>query len=85
MGEIEEIILLYYPHMLNWDYDLPKNWKPKTDAEWIWYLTRLINYGLYKERLNPRMLKKYLHRLKVDPYRKNFLQFLLTKYENNFR
>lgn len=27
-----------------WDYNLPDNWQPKTDAEWEWYLVRKINY-----------------------------------------
>ncbi|MBI4066900.1 hypothetical protein HY407_00825 [Candidatus Gottesmanbacteria bacterium] len=68
--------------MYNWDYDLPKNWKPKTPDEWEWYLTRIINYGLGGEKINPIILKKYLPRLKVDPKRKVFLEFLLTHYEN---
>ena len=38
-----------------WDYDLPDDWKPKTDDEWEWYLVRKINYedleGLKKAHL----------------------------------
>lgn len=29
--------------MYNWDYNLPKNWKPQTRDEWVWYLERKIN------------------------------------------
>jgi len=25
-----------------WDYKLPKNWRPKNDFEWQWYLERLL-------------------------------------------
>ena len=71
--------------MYNWDYDLPKNWKPRTDEEWIWYLNRTINYGLNNVRLNPVLFKKYLPRLKLDPHKKYFLQFLLEKNENHFK
>jgi len=28
-----------------WDYKLPRNWRPKNDFEWQWYLVRKINYG----------------------------------------
>lgn len=31
--------------MFIWDYQLPKNWQPKTDIEWEWLITRCINYG----------------------------------------
>ena len=31
-----------------WDYNLPKNFKPKSDAAWEWYLVRKINYGDFK-------------------------------------
>lgn len=65
--------------MYNWDYDLPKNWKPKTDAEWEWYLTRIINYGLNKEKINPVQLRRYLPKLKIDDHKRDFLQFLLDK------
>lgn len=49
-----------------WDYKVPKNWKPKTDEGWIWYLERKINYGDFKG-LNPRVIKKYFRKLKLDP------------------
>lgn len=49
-----------------WDYNLPKNWKPKTTEGWIWFLERKINYGDFKG-LNPRVIKKYFRKLKLDP------------------
>lgn len=64
--------------MFNWDYNLPKNWKPKTDGEWIWYLERVINYGPYKgEKLDKNMIKKYFPELRIDKERKEYLKFLL--------
>lgn len=65
--------------MWNWDYDLKKNWQPKTAGEWEWYLTRLINYGLGKRRLNPTTLRKYLPNLKIDPYKKKYLEYILQR------
>lgn len=71
--------------MYNWDYDLPKNWRPKTDAEWQWYLTRLINYGLHGEKINIETLKKYFGNLKIDPQKKTFLKFILKKNEDDIK
>ncbi len=65
--------------MINWDYDLPKDWKPRTNGEWIWYLTRLVNYGLKGERIDVKILKKYFPYLKADPTKKAFLKFILEK------
>lgn len=65
--------------MLNWDYQLPKNWQPKNDAQWIWYLERSINYGLFNKKLNLFMVKKYLPKLKIDPLRKKYIEFIIKK------
>lgn len=27
-----------------WDYDLPDDWQPKSDEDWVWFLVRKINY-----------------------------------------
>jgi hypothetical protein len=48
-----------------WDYKIPKNWKPKTDEAWIWYLERKINYGDFKG-LQPKVIKKYFRKLRLD-------------------
>ena len=48
-----------------WDYKIPKNWKPKDDEGWIWYLERKINYGDFKG-LKPGVIKKYFQRLRLD-------------------
>jgi hypothetical protein len=46
-----------------WDYKLPKNWKPKNDFEWQWYLIRKINYGDLKG-LKIALIKKYWRKIK---------------------
>ena len=52
----------------NWDYDLPKDWKPTTDFEWEWYLVRKLNYGDYED-LTRTIIKKYFPNIKhsLDP------------------
>ncbi|MFN4212809.1 MAG: hypothetical protein ACK4FL_02495 [Microgenomates group bacterium] len=61
--------------MLNWDYDLPKNWKPKTDFEWEWYLTRRINYGDFKG-LKKEVVRKFFPKIKklLDPGKRMMLE-----------
>lgn len=51
--------------MFIWDYQLPKNWQPKTDTEWEWLITRCINYGdlkhIPKKKLTQLLPKIKLH------------------------
>lgn len=64
--------------MLNWDYDLPKNWMPKSDSEWVWYIERVVNFGpREKDKLKKSIVKKYFNRLRLDKERKEFLRFLV--------
>lgn len=48
-----------------WDYQIPKNWQPQTDEEWLWYLERRINYDNFKG-LEIDKVKQYFNRLKID-------------------
>lgn len=66
--------------MLNWDYDLPKNWQPKTEAEWEWYLVRRINYGDFKG-LKKEVVKKYFPKIKklLDPGKRMMLEDYFQK------
>lgn len=48
-----------------WDYKIPKGWKPKDDAGWIWYLEKMIMTGNLKG-LPAEKVKKYLPRLHLD-------------------
>lgn len=61
--------------MYNWDYDLAKNWKPKTPAEWEWYLVRKINYNDL-EGLNKKVIKEYFPKIKqlLDPGKRILLK-----------
>lgn len=46
-----------------WDYKINKNWKPKTNLGWQWFLVRKINYGDFKG-INRGMLKTYFPKIK---------------------
>ena len=65
--------------MKNWDYNLPKNWQPTNAASWIWYLERKINYDDWRD-LKPKIIKKYLGKLKLDAGKKIMLQNYFERY-----
>ena len=63
--------------MYNWsvdDMELKKN--PKKHA--IWQLEQQINFGLNGEKVSETEVKKYWSDLRLDPHRKQFLEFLLN-------
>lgn len=64
-----------------WDYNLPKNWKPKTESQWLWYLERKINYDDWKG-LKKEIIKKYFPKLKkrLDPGKRIMLENYFKKY-----
>ena len=62
-----------------WDYNIPQNWKPKTEEGWTWYLERKINYGDLKG-LDPKVIKKYFPLLKLDEGKKQVLEFYFQRY-----
>ena len=68
--------------MFNWDYNLPRNWKPKTDRQWLWYLERKINYDDWKG-LKKEMIRKYFPRLKkrLDPGKRELLKHYFQQYD----
>lgn len=62
--------------MYNWNTDtkiLRKN--PGKYA--IWRIEQLINFGLDKEKLDAKLVKRYWNKLRIDPKRRNALAFLL--------
>ncbi|MDP2909669.1 MAG: hypothetical protein Q8N69_01185 [bacterium] len=67
--------------MFNWDYDLPKNWKPETKLQWLWYLERKINHDDWKG-LKRKMIKKHFDQLKkkLDPGKRKMLEIYFKKY-----
>lgn len=62
-----------------WDYNLRKNWKPKNEFEWIWYLERKINYDDWKG-LDEKIISRYLPKLKLDPGKRLLLELYFEKY-----
>ena len=65
--------------MYNWSVDEEK-FKKKYPKEYkLWRLTQLINYGLDGEKINKKELVAAWPKIKdrVDPYLKNYLEFLV--------
>jgi len=63
--------------MYNWSVDEPKLMKFPQEHT-IWKLEQLINFGLGKEKINKRLLKKNINKLHIDPNKKKYLKFLLS-------
>ena len=61
-----------------WDYDI-KSLDLSNSRVLIWYLERKIEYGDW-EVLDRKTLKKYLPKLKINPYLKQILRNFLKKY-----
>lgn len=61
-----------------WDYQLTKNWQPKTDTEWQWYLVRRINYGDLKG-LKKEKIEKLFPKIRdfLDPGKREMLAYFL--------
>lgn len=66
--------------LLLWDYNLPKDWKPKTHKEWEWFLVRKINYGDFKG-LRKEILKKFFPKIQkeLDTGKRAMLEYFLAK------
>ncbi len=61
--------------MYNWSVDT-KKFKSK-EAKTIWELEQMINFGLGGSKIDRKSLKKYWHKLHLDPDRKRFLEYIL--------
>lgn len=62
--------------MYNWSTDITE--LKKDNAKYaIWKLEQLINFGLGKEKIDTKLLKKYWSKLQLDPKRRNVLKFWL--------
>ncbi|MFH1412552.1 MAG: hypothetical protein ABIG10_00785 [bacterium] len=62
--------------MYNWSVDTKQLKKDKKQYT-IWKLEQMVNFGLNKEKINEKELKKYWPLLHLDPKKKKYLQFLL--------
>lgn len=58
-----------------WDYQIRKSDLKKPEVL-LWYLKRKIEYGDWQV-LDKKTLKKYLPKLKINPYLKKILQDFL--------
>ncbi|MBU1032213.1 hypothetical protein KKE03_04835 [Patescibacteria group bacterium] len=62
--------------MFNWSSDLSKADKKSKDYK-IWKLEQLINFGLNREKLSEKEVKKYWKYLNLDPDKKRALKYLI--------
>ncbi len=62
--------------MYNWNTDTTQLKKDKKQYT-IWQLEQLINFGLGKNKINKKDLKKHWNELHIDPKKKKYLKFLL--------
>ena len=65
--------------MYNWSTDT-KELKKNSTKHIIWKLESLINFGLNGKKINRKQLAKHLPSLHIDPQKRNFLNFLLGKW-----
>lgn len=63
--------------MYNWSIDEKKFKKEDPEGYRIWKLEQMINWGLGKNKLNEKLVRKYWDKLFLDPETKRFLAFLL--------
>ena len=59
-----------------WDYTKTE-YEKQAKKDKVWHLERLINYGLGKDKLDRKLLKKYLPKLKIPEDRRAFLELIL--------
>lgn len=62
--------------MYNWSTDTRQLKKDKKQYA-IWKLEQLVNFGLADEKIDKKQLKKYWSVLRLDPKKKQYLEFLL--------
>lgn len=62
-----------------WDYQIDKNWQPKTQKEWEWFLVRQINYGQFKG-IKKENITRFFPKIKelLDPGKKAMLEYFLN-------
>ncbi len=64
--------------MKNWAVD-EKKLKLYPEQHEIWHLEQLINYGLDGEKLERKELLRYFGKLTIDPQKRKYLKFLLSR------
>ena len=65
--------------MYNWSVDEKKFKRSDPEGYNIWKLEQMINYGKAGERISEKLVRKYWKRIKdkLDPFYREFLEFLL--------
>ena len=61
---------------MTWDYTKTE-YQKQAKADPKWHLERLINYGLGDEKIDRKLLSKYIKDLKISDDRRAFLELLL--------
>ena len=62
--------------MRNWSVDTFELKKDKEKYA-IWRLEQMVNFGLGKEKLSRKELKKYWNQINIDANKRNYLRMLL--------
>lgn len=61
---------------MTWDYNTTE-YQKQAKADPKWHLERLINYGLGDEKIDKKMLEKYLSELNISDDRRAFFELLI--------
>lgn len=61
---------------MTWDYD-KEAFQKQAQADPVWGLERLINYGGEEVKLDRALLEKYLPQLNISENRRAFLELLV--------
>lgn len=70
--------------MYNWSVDEKKFNKADPKSYRIWKLEQMINYGLGREKIDKRLVRKYWKKLYMDPLTRKYLRFLLWPQKSKF-
>ncbi len=63
--------------MYNWSQTNSKHFA-SVEQRHIWQLEQTINFGLNNTKISTNLLKKYWHKLRIDPAKQKLLALLLS-------
>lgn len=61
---------------MTWDYN-ETEFRKQATADPVWYLERLINFGIPGHKINPALLERHIETLRIPEQRRAFLKLLL--------
>ncbi len=70
--------------MYNWSTNTKRLKKDKEKYD-IWKLEQQINFGLKEKKLDLKKVKKYLPKLKIDFFKKQFLNLIIYGKKPSFK